>query len=551
MTNTPALALDNTTAPVQMYRVLDGVFLALGNTIPGATAFSYNSAERVAQNCALNSLGLVWALCRNGIYTSRDDCETWETSLVINSNDTPAGGLFEVWVASKHYICAAFNNGATGQDAVAVYDVSAGTWTTYNSGNSASAYFGVMAYGDRLAVFTNWDLDLFDPSTGTFTAVAGYSFFGAGAQQVALAEFRGSLWVIDGSSGTAREIAGGVQQRSISYTGTTSSFQEAFVDPATDSLIIMQLSTDTVWYCIQIEYSGTVTDRTAAVTTPTALVSTFRAKGIWIDQDEAGVDSSPEIYLLVPAGGVQGSPVQMWLWNDVTTPLGSTPVPSGGNNGSSYPHQNYGSERFFSPRSPGSDGVPIFSLADRGPTSVDRAVRNFRGSFPRSRVLATGDGGSLDLTGVTVLPVPIQPGTVTIRGTLNGGGDLIAVDDGVGGLSGSLFGGVGSGVGSINYATGALTGSTDALDNLSDVEFLFCGGTATVGIYRTVRTDDYVVDSAPSRAGLYSPQSGSIQGGGGGTTWENFPCDSEEVQVQVDMQGYNPGARPHFQGVIS
>lgn len=83
-------------------------------------------------------------------------------------------------------------------------------------------------------------------------------------------------------------------------------------------------------------------------------------------------------------------------------------------------------------------------------------------------ILATvgGSPAAVDLSTVLApLNLPVVPGTVSIAVTLSGGAPATITDDGAGNLSGTGL----SGAGTINYTTGAMTGTTQTLDAASDL----------------------------------------------------------------------------------
>lgn len=110
---------------------------------------------------------------------------------------------------------------------------------------------------------------------------------------------------------------------------------------------------------------------------------------------------------------------------------------------------------------------PVWILAEANytlgaPTTADiKTVRI-------EEIIATVPAGPNTVDLSTVLApanLPVRPGTVTIAVTLNGGAPATITDDGAGNLSGTGL----SGAGTIDYTTGAMTGTTQTLQGTTDL----------------------------------------------------------------------------------
>jgi hypothetical protein len=110
---------------------------------------------------------------------------------------------------------------------------------------------------------------------------------------------------------------------------------------------------------------------------------------------------------------------------------------------------------------------PVFAVAETN-YSIGMATTADIKTVRVEEILSTvgGSPAAVDLSTVLApLNLPVRPGTVSIAVILNGGTPATITDDGAGILSGTGL----AGLGSINYTTGAMTGTTNVLQALSDL----------------------------------------------------------------------------------
>ena len=141
-------------------------------------------------------------------------------------------------------------------------------------------------------------------------------------------------------------------------------------------------------------------------------------------------------------------------------------------------------------------------------------------------VVDTGTPQTIAYTGLTA---------TSFTGCIGGAGNTS--------IGGYVRGGLLPAPGTIDVATGVLTGTTGTLDAARVVEALYVGGTASEQWYRAAATNEYPENTA--LAPLTLPTSGSIDIPG--TTNTGCNAAGTEQQVSVGMSGFTAGERVSFE----
>lgn len=551
---TPFLGANLTSTTPQIFRSVN-----LSETFIGASTGTVHTyvAAHCQRNPAVVFRGFVFWKQRGQILRSRTDCQTYDV-VYSNADDASSemdGGLHVVYASDGvPYLVSYFGNGA-GQ-ARCASSLDGTTWATSGAVSSRQPLCTV-AYNGRLIIATSQsvtrhvqNIESYDPVTNTLTTNAA---LGTNAYGGRLVVWNGILHLVGGEVGGPNRLsiamvnvgAGlfNIQTLNSSQTYDGSQLHMAFVDPATNNLIVVGRGNSS-WIALEltpgIPYG--VTDRTSTMLTGGVLgtyTASYRGHGVIFDQD-SNPGGNPDIYLLASAGNTAADAVSMFRYNGPTALLGDgagSANDTGGQTQFSYPDGNIGGERFFTPRSLGVGGSPSVQLTGRGALVIASSRRRFRAYRPISTGLVTigGVDATHDLS-TTPLPItPIQPNSVAIRVETVADGTQYIVDNGAGVLSNVL---ALSAPGTVDYATGAMTGVTVLLSASSDVEGLANAGLANVQLYRTPAVDGYPGASAP--AALSSPTHGSVTGG---DTNSGVPADGTECQINVNMSGYTVGDR--------
>jgi hypothetical protein len=157
--------------------------------------------------------------------------------------------------------------------------------------------------------------------------------------------------------------------------------------------------------------------------------------------------------------------------------------------------------------------------------------------LPQATINAVSVGG-FPPSGTIRVTTSMGVQTVTYTGL--GALTFTGCTGGVGTMStgGAIEGGLLPNNGTVDYTTGAMTGTTATLDAASQVEALYVGGTAKVQWYRSLAaTNPY--PASTTKAPLTLPTSGTISGD------DNITClaNGSEQQVSVGMSGFTAGDR--------
>jgi len=160
------------------------------------------------------------------------------------------------------------------------------------------------------------------------------------------------------------------------------------------------------------------------------------------------------------------------------------------------------------------------------PAATINVVSTFAAAFPTAGTIIVDTG-----TPQTVAYTGLGAAGTTFTGCTGGTGSTS--------IGGFVRGGLLPIPGTIDNATGAMTGTTGTLDAASQVVGMSNAGTASDQWYRSAGSDNYPGSTAA--ATLTLPTSGVIDGFG--TTNTGCTADATEQQVSVDMTGFTSGER--------
>lgn len=564
---TPYLGARLTTGP-RLQRFVNATPSDLGSAT-GGTAVTYGITNAPYSNNAARFGGLLYFFSGDAIRRSRDDGQTYETvySLSPAASVTLGCVVFGPFVIYKdgvpRLVCV-YEDNVSVIRYVWSSSGNSGSWTNASSGFSSSSgglarpsvFRSTIVIHNRFQLASNGNILQIDPFLGT-ASQAGLSGLWSTTQFYYPVVWNDVFYIVGaGTTGTnglkLASLAGGVLtsvltiESSVNYTLDTI---VAFVDPSTDNLIIIGRSgTGAAYKAWEVTPALSITERTSTMITGSSLAAfgaTSKASGVIFDQD-ATPGADPDIYVVYCSANTAGTAMNMFKYNGPTTLIGVAGVPddTGGDIILSIADGNIGGERFFTPRSPGVDGVPEIHNSGRGSPIVAATRRKFKTYYPRSEILTTigGSPATHDLSTTPITNTPVQPGSVTIRGVISATTE-IAQDDGAGAFPISTLLPAG---GTINYASGAFTGTTASLDATTDVEALYNGGTTDVSMYRDPATTEYPASVA--KAGLSNPTHGSISGGVDNV---GVPADGTECQVNVAMAGFLAGDRFSLQPFVT
>lgn len=525
-------------------------------TAVGTAAGTTQSTVRIHSNLVVAANGLIGYMAYDGFRVSRDDGYTWTLVHAVSVTSTaPTHGPVAVNTSDGIKYVIIFMNAAAGNSLFAAVSDDLINWTNYNFGVSIFAFWPVV-WRDRIVTWsanTTNQLFIFDP------AAASHSVVNVNDRSIrCITIWNDQIWATGVSSAGSLTVAGiinGVPTYDVVFgtggftQGVNVGNQPAcsFVDPSTGNLVVLA-SSASAWYALEVTSVSSLTERTSTMLTGGSLatynvVSTI--KGVVIDQIDS-VGSSPVINIYITNGITSGSLVAVFRYNGVGSLLGDSggaPNASGGTVNDSFPNQNIDSLRNWTPRKLDSietEGTPYAQSTAEGTAIVNGIRVQFQAVVPRTIPLVTigGSPATYNLATTPIPSTPIKPGSVAIHGTISGTVE-VALDDGVGAFPVSTL--LPSG-GTINYATGAITGTTATLDASTDVRAYWAGGTASVQFFRTLATDSYpadVITNTVNPAPLSNPTQGTISG----DTNVNVPADGTTCQVDIDMTGFSSGDR--------
>lgn len=558
MTATPYVGVDLVAVTPVATRWLNATPVTLGNGT-GGPSVAYNTT-RAHNNHFLRWDGAQFLVSGDGVYRSVDDERTWAQVLSFGGA-TYAEGIFicHSFGVPKLAVLAWTGGVLTGY---ASSTGLSGTWSTTTGpgictqgANGKAVVLGDAVYGCVQNNAGTPYVATFNPFTPTIVVTSGFpsgwsdgEYFvlwdgvvygvgrltGTGVGQLGLTKFVGGVATL-----ASMIVAAGAPDYGAGL------FQvAAWVNPTTNNLIVIARSQAAgAWHAFEVtpDPAFSVTDRTATMITGGAFAgfgASSKIAGILFDTD-GSVGAAPATHLLVASSDLSGTPISMFKDNGTLLLLGDglgNPTDVGGDIRIGVVNQNVGGERFFTDRIAGIPGTPEVRLTGRGSLLLTGTRRKLKATYPRSQVLATlGGAAAYNLATTPLASTPIQPGSVTIRGTV-GAVALVAQDDGLGVFPVSALLPAG---GTVVYATGVMTGVTAVLDAASTVEGLYNGGTVSYRVYRAAAVVEYPVASPP--AGLSSPTHGTISGGNQN---DGVPADGTEVQVTVAMGGFLAG--DHF-----
>lgn len=539
----------NSGGTARVYSYQDATPTAIG-TAAGTT----DSSVRLHSNLVIAANGLIGYMAYDGFRVSRDDGYTWTLVHSVSVTSTaPTHGPFTVNTTDGIKYVIFFMNSADSNIIYAAVSDDLINWTNYSFGVSVFFFWPVVWRGRIVTSSANTtnQLFIFDPAalSHTVSDVSGRSIR-------YLTVWNDQVWATGVSAAGFLTVAGvidGVYTYDVVGPGgftpgvnVGSQVACSFVDPTTGNLIVIA-SSASAWFALEVTSVSSYTDRTATMLTGGSIASynvVSTIKGVVVDQIDA-VGSTPQIYVYITNGITSGSLISMFRYNGVGSLLGTsggTANASGGTVNDSFPNQNIDSLRNWTQRVldiAETEGTP-YAEATAGAPIVNGLRVEFQAEVPRTFPLTTigGSPATYNLATTPIPSTPIKPGSVAIHGTISGTVE-VALDDGAGAFPVSTL--LPSG-GTINYATGAMTGTTATLDASTDVRAYWAGGTASVQFFRTLATDSYpadVITNMVNPALLSNPTEGSISG----VTNINVPADGTTCQVDIDMTGFSSGDR--------
>jgi hypothetical protein len=537
------------------------------NTASATLAYT---AARVTTNCFLRFGGAIFLLTPTAIYRSVDDGQTWAAVLTFGATQTALEGLFIchqigvprlVAITADAANVASFFHSVTGLSGSWVGPLGGvpGTTTIIN-GNGRSFALGDLVVGVNIENGGVQSVVSYRPFSVSFTASTVPAGFGQGSHHLMWNDTWCAVGRVTGSGvgqlGVTRFVGGiGTVIAMLDNVGTPdyqggNAYQcAAWVDPTTNNLVVIaRQNSGGLWKAFECTSGFAVTDRTATMLTGGALTA-FGAlsKIIGVVYDQSAMPgAAPPIYLMIASSSVAGSLVSQFRYNGVGALMGDglgSENDLGGDVQFGMVNNNIGGERFFTPRPVGVSGTPEVVGTGRGILVVGGTRRKLKVFYPRSRLLTTigGAPATHDLSTTPFTAIPIQPGSVTIRGVI-AAVTQIAQDNGAGVFPISTLLPAG---GTINYGTGAMTGVTAVLDASTQVVGLTNAGTGSVRIYRSAAVVEY--PGATAQAGLSNPTDGGISGGNQN---DGVPGDGTEFQVTAAMPGFVSGDRINLQPYV-
>lgn len=483
-----------------------------------------------------------------GLYRSVNNGESWTlVSTYTIANSISIHGPFEVTSSSGETIYAlvymetlsALIRFLTSTDGI--------TWTdtsTAFANTSGSIGFGTVVRGRlycRYSGVPGQGIVSFDPFSLSFDVVSD-------TPSVAsyLVNWSDTLYFIapNGSNHVVlKSLIGTTITTHVTLTTNTfagSAQTLAFPDPSTENLIVVT-ETSGGWQAFSVTDSYVVTEVTSTMLTGTPLASYAAAIGMGVVINQ--IDSPgavPVISLYYSSANTTGSILYQYNYNGTGSLLGDgsgNPNDSGMTVNYAIPNGNVTGIFNFEPpaetasETSGSATGNISSL-----TSINGGiVAEFEITIPRQDLLTTigGSPATYNLATTPIPTTPVAPRSVSIVGTISTATQT-AVDDGSGNFPVSTL--LPSG-GTIDYATGIMTGITASLDANSEVRAYWSGGSGAVQFFMADNPDNYPA-SAADQAQLSNPSAGSISGG---DTNINVPANNSTNSVELDVGAANSG----------
>jgi len=556
MTATPYVGVDLVAVPPIATRWLNATPVSLGNGT-GGPSVAYNTG-RAHNNHFLRWDGAQFLVSGDGVYRAVDDGRTWVQVLAFGGA-TYAEGIFisHSFGVPKLSVLAWTAGVLTGYASLTGLS---GSWSTTTApafctqgANGKALVLGESVYGCVQDNAGTPYVAAFNPFTPAFTVTSSFPPGWTNGEYFVL--WDGVVYGVGrltgtgvGQLGITKFLAGAATLHTMIVSVGAPDYCSglfhvaAWVNPTTNNLIVLARSNAAgAWHAFEVTPGLVVTNRTTTMIGSGAFSSfgaSTKIAGVLFDTDSF-IGADPTIYLLAANGDLSGTLISMFADNGVLLLLGDglgNPNDVGGDIRIGVVNQNVGGERFFTARIPNVPGTPEVRFTGRGALLIANTRRKLKAEYPRSQVLVTLVGAAAyNLATTPLSSTPIQPGSVTIRGTV-GAVALVAQDNGVGVFPVSPLLPAG---GTVVYASGVMTGTTAVLDAASVVEALYNGGTASFRVYRAAAVVEYPVASPP--AALSAPSHGTISGGNQN---DGVPADGTEVQVTVSMSGFLAG--DHF-----
>lgn len=533
----------------QVYNYTGTTPVAIG-TAAGTTG-TYQALNVCNSNSVANILGQLYYMAYDGLRASRDDGYSWEVKQSFTTQTSSnIGGIYAVTQTDGSVIWCVVAPNTSGVMTLIKSEDDGDSWSATAITGTIGNSILTTVVRDKYAV-----ANTFTSTVYTIDVAAATYVNSATAYPTCIVNWQDGLYVVSAPPSqpllTLVNISG-VTATTVATIDNTATYitnnivqMTSWVDPTTNNLIVFARN-NSGQKAFEIEPDFTVTDRTATMLTGgalAALTGVLKIAGVGVDQIDS-VGSTPVISLYIASNSGSGSTVSQFIYNGVGTLMGDgsgNANSSGGTINDVFPYQNIDSLRNWTPRVLGpteTTGTPSAWLTGAGSPIVNGIRVNFRAVVPRTVPLDTigGSPATYNLATNPIPSTPIKPGSIAIHGTISGTIE-VALDDGAGAFPVSTL--LPSG-GTIDYATGAMTGTTDTLDASTDVRAYWSGGTASVQMFRTLATDSYpadVITNAVNPAPLSNPTEGSIAG----VTNVNVPADGTVCTVDVDMTGFSSG----------
>ena len=425
------------TATPNLQRVAGATSAQLGTTV--GTAQAYAAANGTVTCTAIRVFGALFELRADGIYRSIDDGLSW--SRVLSFTASLLTGIFVVYDGNGVPRLGAVYAVSTTQTTAVSLTGLTGSWTTAAAPVAITldiTGFPLVFHGSviwRISATNGAQAITWNVASSTFGSVATGTVSDRSQYLVAWNDVPYMVADVAGGDLRLNSLAGGGFTTAVSIEFVFYNALAAWVDPATNNLVIVGTTNAGVWKAFSIT-SGpayAITNRTANMLTGGTL-ATFSAAskiaGVLYDQD-SNPGGAPAIYLLVASSATAGSPVSMFRFNGFGAGAGANlmgvlttgaPNDSGGAIEFAWPDKNIGGERFYTPRSAGVDGTPEVWNTGKGALGTGVTRRKFKLIAPRSQILTTigASPATYSLVGTPLAVTPIQSGFTTIQGTIGG-----------------------------------------------------------------------------------------------------------------------------------
>jgi hypothetical protein len=488
---------------------------------------------------------------RDAIFRSTDDGRTWTNVYTYagftaeNGSEFKSGIEIIYGVDGQPRFCCFVQS--TISDVWALTSLDGITWTATDTGaNSTSTGIAhVRVWRDSACVLyqdagTSLFILLFRPqgAVSTLTDTAGGA---TAANQVYPIVWNGDIYWLStgGTSLFLRRLFDGIA--TTVATLNTGGFSwavnwgmQAWVDPSSGDLVVIARDSAPAWKAFSVTSGFVVTERTATMVTGSSLAgfgSASMCKGVLIDQQAAGTGNPPDIYIFVASNNVAGNVVYIYKYNGVSTLIGVSGAANDFGGAVEYAMVvlTIGGEHFF------TRGAPYVFISAKGTPQVSGTRTKYKADGTRQMVLVTlVSPATYNLATTSLTPTPIKTGTAMLVGIVSGV-EVFVKDDGAGAFPVST---ILPGGGTINYATGALTGTTATLDGGTVLVMYFVAGTGTIRWYAYAIATEY--PAALTRATLLAVSHGAITGGDTNTV---APAIGAEQEATVAVAGVVNGGR--------